>query len=145
MKKLLVAMVLIATSFTSAIAKPLKVNNLILKSFAAEFTNVSFVTWTTTADYTKAEFVFDNQKMKAFYSPAGEKIGMSTAISLTELPFKVKRAFAKKYIHYNVMEVIFFECADENAYYISAEDEKEKRVIKANDDGSLSTFKKTKK
>lgn len=145
MKKLLMATLIVATFVTSAFAIPTKVHYLARKNFSNEFKTASDISWTSTADYIKATFVFDNQKIEAFYAPDGEKIGTSRGISIDELPLKAKRAFAKKYDSYTVKEAILFEGTEENAYFINAENETENVIVKVYDDGSVSIFKKTKK
>ena len=145
MKKLFIATLIVATFVTSAFAGPAKVNYLALKSFSFEFKGASDVTWTSTSEFIKANFVSDNQRMEAFYTPAGEKIGTSRGIAIDELPVKAKRAFAKKYGSYEVKEAILFEGTEENAYFINAENETEKVIVKVFDSGDVSVFKKTKK
>jgi hypothetical protein len=145
MKKLFIATLLIATVVTSAFAKPTKVNYLALKSFTAEFKKASDVSWTSTSEYIKANFLFEDQRMEAFYSPTGDKIGTTRGISIDELPLKAKRAYAQKYSDYNVKEAILFEGVEENAYFISAENETENVIVKVFDNGTVSPFKKTKK
>jgi hypothetical protein len=145
MKKFFIAALIVATFVTSAFAGPAKVNYVALKSFGAEFKNASDVTWTSTSQFVKANFLFEDQRMEAFYTPTGEKIGISRGISIDELPVKAKRAFAKKYESYNVKEAILFEGVEETAYFINAENETETVIVKVFDDGSVSVFKKTKK
>lgn len=145
MKKIFIAALLVATFAASAFANATKVNYLALKSFGAEFKNASEISWTSNVNFIRATFVCEDQRMEAFYTPAGEKIGVSRGISVDELPVKAKRAFAKKYDKYNVKEAILFEGVEENAYYISADNETENVIVKVFDDGSVSVFKKTKK
>ncbi|GEO09415.1 hypothetical protein [Segetibacter aerophilus] len=145
MKKLLLAAFVVATFATTAFAEPTKVNYLALKNFAAEFKKASDVSWSTTGEFVKATFVADNQRMEAFYTLAGEKIGTSRGISIDELPLKAKRAFAKKYESYNVKESILFEGTDEDAYFIKAENDAEEVIVKVSEGGSVSVFKRNKK
>ncbi|MCW3114555.1 MAG: hypothetical protein JWR18_2951 [Segetibacter sp.] len=145
MKKLLIAALIVASFVTSAFAEPAKINALALKSFTVEYKKASDVSWTTPGEFVKASFVFDNQRMEAFYTLTGEKIGTSVGVSLDELPTKAKRAFAKKYSSYTVRESILFEGMEDNAYFIAAENDAEKVIVKVYDDGQLYLYKKTKK
>ena len=145
MKKLFIATLIVATFVTNAYAEPVKVNRLVVSNFSAEFKDASQVSWASTSEYVKASFVSDRQKMEAFYTPSGEKIGTSRGIGIEELPTSAKRAFAKKYGNYNVKEAILFEGTEESAYFISAENDAENVIVKIFDDGSISVFKKTKK
>jgi hypothetical protein len=145
MKKYLLAAFVVATFATSAFAEPIKVNRLALASFASEFKKASDVSWSTAGEFIKVTFVADKQRMEAFYTLSGEKIGTSTGISIDELPLNAKRAFAKKYNTYNVKESILFEGTDENAYFIKAENDTEEVIVKVSGSGSVSVFKRTKK
>jgi hypothetical protein len=145
MKKLFTAALLVAIFASSAFANPTKVGHAILRNFAVEFNNASDVKWTATSDYVKANFLFEDQRMEAFYTPTGEKIGISRGVSIDELPLKAKRAFTKKYQDYTVKQAILFEGVEENAYFIDAENETENVIVKVFDDGTASVYKKTKK
>lgn len=145
MKKLFIAALFVATFVTSAFAGPIKANYFTLKAFNEEFGKATNASWSTTGDLLKVSFVSDQTKMEAFYTPAGEKVGVSRAISIDELPLKSKRAFAKKYGNYQVTEAILFEGADENAYFINAQNDEENLIVKVYDNGGISIYKKTKK
>src|SRR3954462_2825832 len=110
MKKLLMATLIVAALAASAFAKePSAKSYKAEKSFIAEFTEASDVSWTTAGAFLKASFVYDKQRMEAFYTEEGEKIGTSRGIPLDLLPVKAKRAFAKKFEGYEIKESIAFE------------------------------------
>ncbi len=137
MKKLLLtAFIAVALITSSAFAKPAKgVNSFVRNSFTSDFVNVTDVDWTITSSYAKATFVFNNVRTEAFYELNGELIGSSSAIAITDLPIAAKRNFAKKYGNYTVKEAIKFDGNQETAYYISAENEKQSVILKADNFG----------
>lgn len=146
MKKLLFTALLAVTVAVSAFASGTdKVNYAAVSNFKASFKHISDVSWTATKDYVKATFVLNNVRTEALYTPEGEFIGTNTAINLDELPVKAKRSFAKKFDGYTVKEAIHFEGNDEEAYFISAENEKEAVILKVNDSNHISVMKLTKK
>jgi len=146
MKKLLIAVLIVTTLATSAFAKaPTTVNYVAVKNFNIEFRHASDVKWSSTENYIKASFVYGNERMEAFYTLDGEKIGTTTGISLEQLPVKAKRAFAKNYSGYEVKQGILFEGVEENAYFLSAENEKESLIVKVYDNGSTSVDRKIEK
>ncbi len=146
MKKLFIAALLTITLTASAFATDTKkVNAMAIRNFNVEFTKASKVTWTSTADYVKATFVLDNEKMEAFYNGAGEKIGASKAITINDLPVKTKRALAKDFDGYTVKEAIEFSTSDEVSYYISLQNEKESVILKVNSVNGLTKYKITKR
>jgi hypothetical protein len=146
MKKILLAglfAVLLAGSAVAADATG--VTSAIMTSFQNNFNNATDVSWTTKSDYSKASFTLNNRRMEAFYNTQGEMIASSENIKLEELPVNAKRTFAKEYGSYEVKEAIHFQSNEEDAYFISAQSEKESVIIKVLSDQSLSVFKKVKK
>ncbi|WP_018613783.1 hypothetical protein [Segetibacter koreensis] len=142
MRKLFTAVVLALTIATSAFAAGgNKVNFFAQNSFESEFKNASNVQWTSAPDFLKATFVQNNQKKEAFYNSDGQLIATSRTADLSELPVKAKRTFAKKLEGYTVKEAIRFEGIDENAYYISAENEKGSVIFKIEDNGFVTVKK----
>jgi opacity protein-like surface antigen len=146
MKKLLLATLLAVSVAASAFAKDVTSATAAAQSnFKSEFKRAADVSWSATDQFVKASFVYNNEKMEAFYNANGDKIGTTRAIALEELPVKAKRAFAKKYDGYTVKEAIEFDGTDTTDYYISAENDKESVIIKVSNASWLSTFQKTKK
>ncbi len=146
MKKLFIAALIAATFVTSAFAKDVnKISSAVLRQFNTEFKGASNVVWSSTRDYTKAAFTVNDQKMEAFFNSNGDVIATTTTITADQLPAAAKRSFAKRFDGYDVKDIIRFEGADEDGYYISASNEKEAVIVKITDDNTVSTFQKTKK
>jgi hypothetical protein len=121
------------------------INSAIVTSFQKNFNNATDINWITKSDYSKASFTLNNRRMEAFFSTQGDMIASSENIVLEELPVNAKRTFAKEYGGYEVKEAIHLQANEEEAYFISAENEKESVIIKVSLDQSLSVFKKVKK
>ncbi len=145
MKKLLFAALLVVSMGSSAFAGPKKVSTIAKNNFQSEYLQASNVIWSAEEDYSKATFTLNNVRMEAYYEPNGQLIGTSKAITLDQLGVSAKRSLAKKFGSYEIKEAIRFESADDSAYFISAENEKETVVIKVGDDNSLSVFKRSEK
>lgn len=146
MKKLIIAAIIAVSVAGSAFAAPTaSVNYNVLSSFKSAFKGAADVQWTIKQDFVKASFIINNERIEAFYSQDGEEIGTSKVISLDAMPVDAKRAFAKLYSNYNVKEAIHFKAAEENAYYISAENEKETVIIKVGENNQVSVFSQTSK
>jgi hypothetical protein len=145
MKNLILAALLAATVTTGAFATgESKISYFVLNSFKHDFKNVTDVMWTSKTGLAKASFIYNNQKMDAFYNHNGSLFATSKNISLDELPVSAKRLFAKKYEGYSVQETIKYESQDEQSYYIVTENEKESLIIKIDENGQLSLFKRIK-
>ncbi len=146
MKRLLMAALLAISVAASAFAKDSKsINTAAMNDFAVDFKKATDVSWTQTGNYIKATFVMNSEKMEVFYNHNGERIGISKAFNVEELPVHAKRTFAKKYQGYTVKQAIVFEGTDETAFFISAENDKESVVLKVNSSDALSVFQRTTK
>lgn len=146
MKKLIIAAIIAVSIARSAFAAPTaSVNYNVLRSFKSAFKGASDMQWTMKQDFAKSSFVINDERVEAFYNLDGEMIGTSKAITLDAMHVDAKRAFAKWYSNYTVKEAISFEGKDENAYYISAENQKEKAIIKVSESNHVSVFSQTSK
>jgi len=89
-KKILIATTAFLMSFSAIFANDIKpVPALIVKELNRGFKNVSNVSWKTTDDFYKASFIMDGTSMEAFFSYAGEVIGVSRNIKLAQLPMSL--------------------------------------------------------
>ena len=146
MKKLFFTALLAASVAASALAtEKNSVNTAAVSNFESLFSKATAVKWTEKKDYLKATFVLDNVRMEALYSPLGDLIGTTKGITLDELPVSAKRTLAKKFGSFTVKEAVRFEGADEGAYFIYGENEKETLVLKVSDDSNVSTVKSIRK
>ncbi len=117
------------------------ISSVVLNNFKVDFKNAKNVTWSSRTGYPKAAFVLDKREMEVFYKSDGSIFAISKKIDLDELPVDAKRTFARKYEGYTVKEAIKLEGLDEDAYYISAENEKESVILKVDQHEDLSLFK----
>ena len=145
MKKLFVAVLLTVAATAGAFAAPAKVNPTVLSSFKADFANAANVKWQIERDFIKAEFTTGTARMEAYYNADGNIIATSKSISLNEIPVNAKRSFAKKFAGYNATEAIKFTGFDETAYYISGENDKEKVILKVDENNQVSVYTKAKR
>jgi hypothetical protein len=146
MKNVFILALLALSISTSAFASgENKISSVVLNSFKVDFKGAKDVSWSSRTGYSKAAFKLENRDMEVFYKPDGSIFAVSKNIELDELPVDAKRSFAKKYQGYTVKEAIAFESADENAFYISAENEKESVILKVDQHESLYLLKTSKK
>ena len=146
MKKSLLAALLLVSLVTTAFAiGESKISYFILNSFKRDFKDAKNVVWTSKTGLAEASFMLNDRKTDVFYNANGSIYAISKSIELDQLPVSAKRAFAKRYEGYTVKEAIEYDGVEEQSYYISAENEKESAIIKVDQTGQLSIFKKSKK
>lgn len=145
MKKLLIAALVAVSVATSAFAADTKsTGSVVRESFNTTFRKATEVSWTSYSTFEKATFVLDNVQREAFYNFDGRLLGTSRTASFDELSAKAKASFSKQFEGYAVREAILFSEDDEDAYYISAENQKQTVVVKVTGD-NISLFKKAKR
>jgi len=85
-----------------------------LTHFATDFSTVTDVTWSISANCQKAIFLQDGVTTTAFYDLAGQFIGTTNKIDYATLTTDQKETIAKKYAGYDVAEVIRFNYAGDS-------------------------------
>jgi hypothetical protein len=146
MKKVLFSALLAVALITNTFATgENRISSLVLNSFKVDFKDAKDVSWSSNTGYAKASFILDKRQMEVFYNTDGTIFAISKKIDLEELPVYAKRTFAKRYAGFTVKEAIKFEGMDENAYYISAENEKVSVILKVDEQEYISLFKSSKK
>ena len=145
MKKVIIAIAIVFAVTTSAFASSKEtiesIERSVKEKFSSEFKGASDVQWTVTENAYLAIFTLNGNRMEALFTNSGEYIGTSISITLEDLPLKAKRSFAKKYEGYTVKEAQKYMLVDETAYYILAEKDAKKVIVKLSDHGDLSIAK----
>jgi hypothetical protein len=142
MKKAFFSAVLALLLATSSYAGETgKVNSKVMSNFPVEFSKAKNVSWTSTQDYVKASFNEDEKSKEAYYDRDGNLLGVTSWISIDELPISAKRSFAKKYADFTATELIKLDGTDETTYYISAKNDSKSLILKVSAEGFLSVVK----
>lgn len=138
---------LIATALCSisAFATNPEVDPRVLASFKTEFASAKEVTWSASEDFFKAEFIFNDQYVSAFYSKEGELIGLSRNISSVDLPLNLQAGLKKAYGEYWISNLIEVTRSNSTSYYITVEDADTELVLKASAGEGWNLYRKTKK
>lgn len=144
MKKMILVLAIIVSGM-SAFASDEKVNARVLEAFQTEFNAAKNVNWTAGENYYKAEFVFNNQRVLAFYSLEGELMGLTRYITLLDLPLSLQANLKKNYSDYWISDVFEVSKSDATGYYITLEDADTRLVMKTTDGEDWTVYKKIRK
>jgi hypothetical protein len=144
MKKIFLLFAIAASSLT-AFAGEKDIDPKVLKSFKGEFAAAREVTWTATGDYYKAEFIFNEQHVTAYYGIDGELMGLSRHITSFDLPLNLQADIKKSYSEYWITDLIEVTKSNSTTYYITIEDADTQFVLKASGGESWTEYKKVKK
>lgn len=146
MKNLLLTALLSVSIFASAFAiDESKISVTVRESFKGEFKETENVEWSIKPNFVKASFTYKGEAMDAFYDFSGKKIGTSHHVTMNEVPLSSRKRLSAKYPNHKVTEAIEFVGPEEEAYYISLENEKESLIVKITDHSTMSLFKKSSK
>ena len=144
MKKVIMLLA-ITISTLSAFATEEKVNQKVLHAFQSEFSSAKDVHWVATPDYFKAEFLFNDQHVNAFYNTDGELLGITRNITSLDLPMNLQTGLKKSYADFWISDLFEVTRSDSTGYYITLENAESVIVLKASADNEWTVFKKTRK
>ena len=102
--------------------------------------------WNAAENYYKAEFIFNDQHVTAFYNKdGGELLGLSRHITSFDLPLNLQSELKKSYSEYWISDLIEVTKSNSTTYYITIEDADTQYVLKATGGETWSEYKKVKK
>lgn len=145
MKKMILLLVITITTLGAFASDEKKVSAKVLDAFQTEFTTAKEVSWTATDTYYKAEFVFNDQHVKAFYSLEGELIGLTRYITSVDLPMNLQTSLKRSFTDYWISDLFEVTKSNSTSYYITLENADTVIVMKATANDSWTAYKKVKK
>jgi len=114
-------------------------------SFKKEFSQAQEVKWENSKQYVKATFKLNDQVMIAYYSNAGELLGITRNLTTSQLPINLMAEIKKNHKNAWITDLFEITTNDETNYYITLEDADQTVVLKSLGSYGWTTFKKEKK
>ncbi|HTE25302.1 hypothetical protein [Flavitalea sp.] len=121
------------------------VNAKAVNSFKKEFSQAQEVKWENSKQYVKATFKINDQVMIAYYSNAGELLGITRNLTTSQLPINLMTDIKKNHKNSWITDLFEITTNDETNYYITLEDADQIVVLKSAGSYGWTTFKKEKK
>ncbi|MBE7174278.1 MAG: hypothetical protein INR73_27135 [Williamsia sp.] len=140
----LLALIMTTTTFAKT-PDDKKVNNKVVTAFNQKFIQASDLKWNVTANYVEATFKMDGQFMFAYFTEAGELLGISRNIMVNQLPINLQTELKKSSANSWVSELFELAKDGETTYYITLENADQKTSLKSADGSSWTVYKKVKK
>lgn len=103
----------------------------VVASFQKTFNNASEVSWSSSRDFYKVQFLLNNQYITAFYDADGGLLALTKNISSTQLPILLDANLRAQYDGYWISELIECSTNDEVSYYVTLENANEKLILKS--------------
>lgn len=146
MKKMILGlMMLAATGISSVFAGEGEVSKQVLKAFQSEFTDATEVSWSEGSNYYRAGFTMNTMKVFAYYTKAGDLIGVARYISPLQLPLHLLTHLKKEYNHYWVTDLFEMSNEDGTHYYVTVENNDTSVMLHSTNGSDWSTYNKSKK
>lgn len=140
MKKLFLLPAFIIVMATTTFATGLTIaDQLPVKSFKYNFTGANVARREAMKDIIKAAFLLKDKEISALHNACGET-ATNQKVSLKELPTGIKITIAKS-SDYIVKEAAL-QMAEEKIFLVTAENEKERIILKVTEENSLSLYQK---
>lgn len=144
MKKLILTLAIVASALCSFATEEERVNLVVLKSFQQEFAGAQDVQWTSAGSNFKAAFVFNNQHVFAFFTAAGELMGVTRNMTSLELPVTLQASLKKDYSQFWISNLFEISNAEGTHYYITLESA-DAKVILNSEGAEWKSYKKASK
>jgi hypothetical protein len=144
MKKIILTLAIAFSTF-AVFATETKVNTAVLDKFNSEFAGAAEVNWTSGAGFYKASFVYNTQRVTAFYSFEGEMLGLARNISSLDLPMNLQTSLKKEYGGRWITELFELSNEEGTSYYITLEQADSKVILKSTNGSQWSVYKKAAK
>jgi hypothetical protein len=121
------------------------INQKASESFKKEFAQAKDVSWQKAGEMVKATFTLNERVLFAYYSESGDLIAITRNITTDQLPISLQTSMRKNYSGYWVSDLFEMVSGGQTNYYITLENADHKVVLKSEDFGSWSTYRKEKK
>jgi hypothetical protein len=121
------------------------INQKASESFKKEFAQAKDVSWQKAGEMVKATFTLNDRVLFAYYSESGDLIAITRNITTDQLPISLQTSMRKNYSGYWVSDLFEMVSGGQTNYYITLENADHKVVLKSEDFGSWSTYRKEKK
>lgn len=122
MKKVIIIILAVIGSFatTSTFAQD-RIPAAVTESLQYSFENVTQASWAKVSDLYKAEFLFDGQRISAFYNEDGDLVATGRDAETKQMPISLQVDLKNNYKEYTVSKGMEVNMGGEDSYYVTIE------------------------
>src|SRR5690242_14238827 len=106
-----------------------RVSPKVLASFKSEFTSATDVQWESGANYFKATFSMNEQRVFAYYDMEGQLMSTARYVSSFQLPLNLFSKLKNEYTNYWVSDLLEINNSEGLHYYITLETADTKLIL----------------
>jgi hypothetical protein len=118
MKKIIFSLLVIASSFTTNLYAQDKTPGVVVNALQENFSGIKQASWAKVSELYKAEFIFGETLVSAFFDADGDLVATGRDVETTQLPIDLQIALAKNYKGYNVTKSFEVDMQGEVTYYL---------------------------
>lgn len=135
----------------------LEVSNESKESFYRDFGNMPDVSWKRSSYFDEVTFLDQKKEMTAYYDAEWKLVGTTSPATFAELPAHSQKYISAKYPHFSIENVLFFhdnenndtdmllyetQFDDADNYFVEIRNGYERILLRVNEAGDVSFFKK---
>ncbi len=121
------------------------INRKALNAFNTEFAGATNASWSVNDNFYEVVFTMHKQTLFAFYSKSGEFIAVTRYISSFQMPHYLQKRLRKSYSDYWISDLFKISNNDNTFYYVTLENADVKIVLKSDNGGSWTVYRKIEK
>ena len=110
-----------AAAFTTSANAQDKTPGIIVTALGENFNGVKNASWSKVSDLYKAEFIYGETVVSAFFDTDGDLVATGRDIEIAQLPIDLQIALAKNYKNYTVTKSFEVDIRGEINYYLVLE------------------------
>lgn len=118
MKKIIFSLLVIASSFTANVYAQDKTPGVVVNALQDNFNGIRQASWAKVSDLYKAEFIFGETLVSAFFSAEGNLVATGRDVEIAQLPIDLQMSYAKNYKGYTVTRAFEVDMNGEVVYYL---------------------------
>ncbi|MGN6164592.1 MAG: hypothetical protein ACTHOF_08630 [Flavisolibacter sp.] len=131
MKHFLISLALLLVFGTNTFASDTMVSPNVLRSFQKKFSTAKEVSWSAGNEIYKAEFVYSDQYITAYYDADGSLLALTKNISSTQLPLLLGKSLKENYEGYWISALVEVSTQFETTYYATLETADSKVILQS--------------
>jgi hypothetical protein len=131
MKHFFISLILLLVFGMNTFASDTMVSPNVLRSFQKTFSTAKEVSWSAGSKVYKAEFVYRDQFITAYYDTDGSMLALTKNISSTQLPLLLGNSLKKNYEGYWIAGLVEVSTQFETTYYATLENGDSKLILQS--------------
>lgn len=121
-----------------------EVNFSIRQSFKKEFSSANNVHWEKIKDENifKAQFIYNNERLCAFFDENGQLLVISRSIPAASLPLLVSKRINRRFSDYKLQEIMEYVNGGDTSYLLQLEKDRTRLIVQVYSNGGVQVYKK---